>query len=97
MYDTNGNLLIQTIFDSSIKDWTVNIAKSANDGTTWDILTVPSPRAPDNTFSYSKRIVTLGTGEYLLSIQTRFDCYRSTDGGVTWTLLGMSVMCLQTP
>lgn len=88
MYDKNGNLIMHTIFDSTIPLWITEIVKSSDNGTTWTVLPTPTISTPDGTGHYSKRIAVLGTGEYLMCIQSRFDCYRSTDGGATWTNIG---------
>lgn len=86
-YDNVGNLVAQSIFDSSLSTWDVRISKSTNNGDTWLKLPAPSIPTPFGSF-YSSRVLTLGTGEYLMCVQTLFDCYRSTDGGQSWTLVG---------
>ena len=92
MFDKDGNILMHTIFDTSldisVTDWLVRIVKSTDNGTTWAVLPTPKPKNPIAGYTYSQRIVTLGTGEYLMCIQEIFDCYRSADGGATWTPLG---------
>lgn len=88
MFDSDDNLLMQTIVNSSITPWNVDIYKSTDNGTTWTALNTPNVPTLDGSSNYSKRIVALGTGEYLMNIQSRFDCYRSTDKGVTWNNIG---------
>lgn len=88
MYDKDGNLIMHTIFDTSIPLWVTEIVKSTNNGTSWTVIPSPTIATPNGLANYSKRIVVLGTGEYLMCIQSRFDCYRSTNGGATWTNIG---------
>lgn len=87
MYDKDGNLLMHYIFDTSATQWVTDVAKSNNNGTSWINLNTPNVATPTGSF-YSKRIIALGTGEYLMCIQSQFDCYRSTNGGTTWTNVG---------
>jgi hypothetical protein len=88
IYDKDGNLVIQSIVDNTIPLWDARISKSLDNGSTYTLLPTPTVPNAAGTNNYSKRIVTLGTGEYLMCIQTLFDCYRSTDGGATWTNIG---------
>lgn len=88
MFDPDGNLIMHTIVDSSIPNWSTDIYKSTDNGTTWTALNTPNVPVPGGSSNYSKRVVVLGTGEYLMNIQSRFDCYRSTDKGVTWNNIG---------
>jgi len=87
-YDKDGNLLVTTLFDASVlTNRVVNVAKSPDNGATWVKLTTPSTEyAPTNV--YTKRIVALGTGEYLLTMNGLYDSYRSTDGGANWAPTG---------
>lgn len=87
-YDKNGNLILQSIVDSTIPLWDARISKSTDDGSTWSTLPSPTISTADGTGHYSKRITVLGTGEYLMCVQSIFDCYRSADGGATWNLVG---------
>ncbi len=88
MYDKDGNLIMHTIFDITIPLWVTEIVKSTNNGTSWTVIPSPTIATPTGLSNYSKRIVVLGTGEYLMCIQSQFDCYRSTNGGATWTNIG---------
>ncbi|MEQ9593179.1 MAG: Ig-like domain-containing protein [Cyclobacteriaceae bacterium] len=88
MYDKDGNILMHAIFDNSVVPWSAEIWKSSDNGTSWAVIPTPSPAIPGSGNFYSKRIVTLGTGEYIMNIQSLFDSYRSTDGGATWNLTG---------
>lgn len=79
-------MLATVILDSSIPNWVTQLAKSTDNGTTWSIIPTPGP---NTNLSYGKRFVVLPNGEYLLTLQNPFfDCYRSTDKGVNWTLIG---------
>lgn len=88
MYDKDGNVLMHAILDTSANPWSAEIWKSTDNGTSWVVIPTPSPSIPGSGNFYSKRIVTLGTGEYIMNIQSLFDSYRSTDGGATWNLTG---------
>ncbi|MEQ9414529.1 MAG: Ig-like domain-containing protein, partial [Cyclobacteriaceae bacterium] len=88
MYDKDGNLLMHAILDVTVTPWVAEIVKSSDNGSTWTVLPTPSPINEASGNFYSKRIATLGTGEYLLTIRGFYDCYRSTDGGATWNLVG---------
>lgn len=87
MYDKDGNLLMQYIVDTGLPIWVTDIAKSSDNGTTWTNLNTPNVSTPTGSV-YSKRIIVLGTGEYLMCIQGQYDCYRSTNGGASWTNIG---------
>lgn len=79
-------LLATVIIDSSIPNWVTQLAKSTDNGTTWSIIPTPGP---NTNLSLGKRFVVLPNGEYLLTLQSPFfDCYRSTDKGANWTLVG---------
>lgn len=79
-------MLATVILDSSIPNWVTNLVKSTDNGTTWSVITTPGPVT---NLSYGKRFVVLPNGEYLLTLQNPFfDCYRSTDKGVSWTQNG---------
>lgn len=79
-------LLATVILDSTIPNWVTYLVKSANNGDTWSTVTTPGPTT---NLSYGKRFVVLPGGEYLLTLQNPFfECYRSTDKGVTWTNVG---------
>ncbi len=79
-------MLATVIIDSSIPNWVTQLAKSTDNGTTWTIIPTPGP---NTNLSYGKRFVVLPNGEYLLTLQNPFfDCYRSTDKGANWTLVG---------
>lgn len=88
MYDKDGNILLMSIVDNTVPLWDARISKSTDNGSTWTTLPTPTITDASGTFNYSKRIIALGTGEYLMCVQSLFECYRSSDGGATWNSIG---------
>lgn len=59
----------------------IEIYRSTDFGLNWSKVTSPSPGV------YSKRIMVMPNGDYIMGINNTFSQYKSTDKGVTWTAL----------
>lgn len=84
MFDNLGNLVVAGFYDITPAAPISKLYKSVDNGANWTTMTDPVPGLA----GFGKRVVALPTGEYIATVNSYFDYYRSTDRGVTWSLAG---------